>query len=100
MIDFPILSLVFLAVGAAFYGAIVFWAGTRRLLWLALLVTLPAAIGGVIYLFTPVETPPQAPFLFRHFGWAVLCQLVFGALVYLAGRWKARGESSQKDPLA
>ena len=97
MIEF--MTLIFGGLGLAVYGAIVFYAGTRKLWWLALLVTFPAAMGGLLYLVTPVEVPSQA-FLFRNFGWAVLGQLAFGALVYWAGRWKARGESSRKDPIA
>ena len=90
-------ELVFFAIGLAVYGGIVFYAGTRRLLWLAILVTIPAAMGGLIYLLDPGETLPHEPFLFRYFGWAVVGQLAFGTLVYLAGRWKARRESNQKD---
>jgi len=97
VIDFPILTLIFGGIGLAIYSAIVFYAGTRKLWWLALLVTLPAAMGGVMYLVAPVEVPPQAPFLFRHFGWAVVAQFLFGALVYLVGRRKARRGSSQRD---
>jgi hypothetical protein len=97
VITFDSLELVFLAMGVAVYGAIIFYAGTRRLLWVAILVTLPAAMGGLLYLLTPVEPRPQEPFLFRYFGWAVVGQFVFGALVYCAGRLKASREGNQKD---
>jgi hypothetical protein len=97
--DFSVLTLTFAGIGLAIYGAIVFYAGTRKLWWLAILVTLPAAMGGMMYLFMP-EVPPEAPFLFRHFGWAVVGQFTIGALVYLAGRLKVRGATNQKDQTA
>jgi len=94
--DFSVLTIIFAGIGLAIYGAIVFYAGTRKLWWLAILVTLPAAMGGMMYLFMP-GVPSGAPFLFRHFGWAVVGQFTFGALVYFAGRLKARGATNQKD---
>ncbi|MBO0748887.1 MAG: hypothetical protein J2O44_00450 [Porphyrobacter sp.] len=94
---FPILSLILFAIGLAVYGAIVFWAGMRGLLWVAVLVTLPAALGGLMALLDPIETPQQAGFMFRHFGWFVVGQFLFGALVYWAGRQKARRQSTRKD---
>ena len=99
MNDFSVVTLIAGAIGLAIYGAAVFYAGTRKLWWLAVLVTLPAAMGGLMYLLGP-EAPPGAPFLFRHFGWAVVGQFTFGALVYLAGRSKARGGTIGKDQSA
>ena len=95
--DFQILSLLFGGIGLAVYVAVVFYAGTRALWWLAILVTLPAAMGGLMYLFMPADLPPESPFLFRHFGWAVLGQFTIGALVYLAGRSRSIRKSSEKD---
>jgi len=97
--DFTVLTLAFAGIGLAVYAAIVFYAGTRKLWWLAILVTLPAAMGGIMYFLMP-QLPPEAPFLFRHFGWAVVGQFTFGALVYLAGRLKARRATNQKDQIA
>ena len=96
MIGFSVLTLILFAIGCSLYGALVFWSGTRGFLWLAILVTLPAAMGGLMYLLTPVEIPPRAPFIFRYFGWFVVGQFVFGALVYWMGKRKARAEISQK----
>ena len=99
MIDVPTFELVSGAAGYAIYGALMFWSAKRRIPWLAVAVSLPPAMGALIYLVTPVEMAPQNNFVFRHFGEFVLGQFAFGALAYGVGRL-ARGASSRKDQSA
>ncbi len=86
--NFALVSLVFLLIGAAVYGAIIFWSGTRRMWWLAVLLSLPAVMGGVMSLLVGDMSASSSP-IFRNFGWVVIGQLVFGILMYRLGMSKA-----------
>ena len=97
MSAFDMMPIVAGLIGAAVYFAIVFFAGLKGWWWLAVLVTLPAAMGGLLYIFTPVDVPADAPFVFRHFGLAVVAQILFGLLVYVAGRTVGRRQDHEKD---
>jgi hypothetical protein len=76
--------LVFFVVGLLIYAALLFWAGKRGLLWLAILLSLPALMGGAMRLFG-IDVPPDASPLARHFGWLVLVQLTVGVIFYSLG---------------
>ncbi len=86
--SFALTSVVFFLIGVLVYGAIVFWAGKRRLWWLAILLSLPALMGGILSM--NVDMSSSSSPLFRNFGLLVIAQLVFGLVVYLLGRSKGQ----------
>ncbi len=86
--NFALVSLVFLLIGAAVYGVIVFWSGTRRMWWQAILPSLPAAMSGVMWLLAGDMSAFSSP-VFRNFGWVVIGQLVFGIIMYRLGMSRA-----------
>ena len=95
MIDVPTFELVSGAIGFAIYGALMFWAAKRRLPWLAIAVSLPTAMGTLIYLLTPMEMQPQENFVFQHFGQFAVGQFAFGALAYGVGHLVRRNGSKK-----
>jgi hypothetical protein len=95
--SFSVLTIVFALVGAAIYLTIVYFAGKKGWWWLALLVTLPAAMGMIAYLQMPADlTSRSSSVLFRHFGLVALAQLVGGALAYFFGRSRRVPDTSHK----
>ena len=75
-------------IGLIVYIGLVFWAGLRGWWWLALLVTFPAAMGGLMSL--AIDTSQSRLPLFQYFGWLALGQITIGAVTYSLGRLKAR----------
>ncbi|GAA0767372.1 hypothetical protein FHS52_001678 [Erythromicrobium ramosum] len=75
--------------GLAIYIGLVFWAGRKRWWWLALLVSLPAIMAGMMSAFIIDMSRSSNP-LFQNFGWLVLGQLTIGIVTYLAGRIGSR----------
>ena len=75
--------------GLAIYVGLVFWSGRKRWWWLALLVSVPAIMAGMISIFIIDMSQSSNP-LFQNFGWLVLGQLTIGIVTYFAGRLSSR----------
>ena len=90
---FNTIVLLSLAVGAIFYAGIVFWAGKRGYWWLAILVSMPAMMGGLLSL--SMDLTAFASPIFRNFKWLVLCQLIFGVAFYWAGSARSKAANGK-----
>jgi len=85
--DFSTITTIFALIGAAIYFSIVWFAGTRRWWWLALLVTLPAILGTVAFTQMPPDfSERSSSFIFRNFDKLGIAQVVAGLIIYLLGQ--------------
>jgi hypothetical protein len=94
--SFSTVTIVFALVGAAVYLAIVYFAGRKGWWWLALLVSLPAVSGIIMFMQMPSGFAAQSSsVLFRHFEKVGIAQLAAGAIAYFLGKSRALTDKSQ-----
>ncbi len=91
MIDPFLFGVVAGLLGLIIYVSIVFWAGRRRMWWLALLLTVPAMLGGLMSLTMDMSQSNNP--IFQNYGWLVIGQFVIGLVTYFVGRFSARQAS-------
>lgn len=93
MIDPFFIGVIAGLIGLLVYGGLVFWAGRKRWWWLALLVSGPAVMGGLMSLTMDMSQSNNP--LFKNYGWLVIGQLSIGIATYAVGRFTARSASEQ-----
>ncbi len=87
-------TVIFFMAGLLVYGAIVFWSGMRGLWWLAILLSLPSVMGGIMSL--SIDMSGSSSPLFQNFGWVVIGQIIVGLLAYWAGSTKKTKTDNSK----
>ncbi|QUL38421.1 hypothetical protein [Erythrobacter sp. JK5] len=93
MIDPLLFGLFSGLIGLVVYVGIVFWAGRKRFWWLALFVTIPAMLAGLMSLTMDISQSSNP--LFQNYGWLVTGQLIIGLVTYFVGRFSAKQASDQ-----
>ena len=93
MIDPFLFDVIAGLVGLAVYVGIVFWAGRKGMWWLALLVTVPAMLGGLMSLTIDMSQSNNP--IFQNYGWLVIGQFIIGLVTYFAARFSLRSASDQ-----
>jgi hypothetical protein len=94
VIDPFLFGLIAGLLGLVVYAGLVFWAGRKGWWWLAVIVTLPALMGGIMSRLIDMSQSNNP--LFQNFGWLVIGQVTIGTTVYFVGRMSVRSSSDHE----